>query len=260
MTSQRMPVLFIGHGSPMNAIEKNAFSDKLNVLGKELPKPKAIVCISAHWLTAGTWVTHMNAPRTIHDFYGFPQELFNVQYKAPGDPKLAETVKNKIQKPVVHLDENWGLDHGTWSVLKHMYPEADIPIIQLSIDMSEPPQYHFEMGQKLKELRDEGVLIVGSGNIVHNLRQIRWGQDTSAHPWATQFDEEVKKHLLQKDYAPLMGKLLTTDAGRMSVPTPDHYYPLLYTLGASDNVDKMKFEYEGVELGSISMRTLSLGA
>ena len=260
MTTTKMPALFIGHGSPMKAIEQDAFSETLNLLGKNYPRPKAIVCISAHWLTAGTWVTHMPKPKTIHDFYGFPQELFNVQYNAPGEPQIAESIKATLKKPLVQLNEDWGLDHGTWSVLKHMYPAADIPVIQLSIDMSEPPEYHFEMGKKLEFLRHQGVLILGSGNIVHNLRQIRWGKDSVPHAWAMQFDQEVKKHLEQRDFAPLMGKSLLTEAGRLSVPTPDHYYPMLYVLGASSNDEKMKFEYEGLEMGSLSMRSVSFGA
>lgn len=260
MSESKMPVVFIGHGSPMNAIEDNPFSKTLVRLGKELPKPKAILCISAHWLTARTWLSHTPCPKTIHDFHHFPQPLFEVQYQAPGDPRLAEQIKASIQKPRLLLDEHWGLDHGAWSVLKHMYPKADIPIIELSIDMSEPAEFHFELGKNLKTFRDQGVLIIGSGNIVHNLKEIIWdNQNAEPYLWATEFDEQVKQCLLQRDFPALMGDLLYTPAGRLSVPTADHYYPLLYVLGASDNKDSLRFEYEEIQNGSISMRTLSLG-
>ena len=260
-TSDRMPVVFIGHGNPMNAIAQNDFSQTLTKLGKELPTPRAILVVSAHWLTAGTWVTGMQKPRTIHDFYGFPEELFAVQYPAPGSPEVAAEVKAQVEKPVVHIDENsWGLDHGTWSVLRHVYPQANIPVIQLSIDMSEPPQFHLDLGQKLAKLRDQGVLIVGSGNIVHNLRQIRWGGDSSfAFDWATEFDEQVKQALLSGNHSELLTKLPESSAGRLSVPTPDHYYPLLYAVGAATKNEEPRFIYEGIEMGSISMRTLVYG-
>jgi len=251
-----MPTLFVGHGSPMNALAENNFTQSLNRLGQTLPRPKAILMISAHWLTAGTWVTHMPNPKTIHDFYGFPKALFDVQYPAVGDPKLAEQIQSLIPKPKVQLDQAWGFDHGTWSILKHIYPKADIPVLQLSIDMSEPPEFHFELGKKLRALRKLGVLIMGSGNIVHNLRQIAWGDPNGALPWAIEFDSEVKQHLEKRDYKPLMGELLQTPAGRLSVPTPDHYYPLLYILGASDESDQLTFPIEGYELGSISLRSL----
>lgn len=252
------PVLFIGHGSPMNALADNQYTHFLNELGKAIPKPKAILCISSHWLTRGTWITHMNHPKTIHDFYGFPKELFEIQYQAPGAPELARLIKSKIQKPIIQLDENWGLDHGAWSILLHLYPKADIPVLELSVDMSEPPEFHFELGKQLRQFRKENILILGSGNIVHNLQLINW-QSKGGLPWASKFDEAVKEHLIQKNYHPLMGDLLQTEFGKLSVPTPDHYYPFLYVLGASEENEKVSFEYEGMELGSLSMRSLSFG-
>lgn len=257
-TDTKMPLLFIGHGSPMNAIEQNAFSRRLNDLGKILPKPRAILCISAHWLTAGSWVTHMAWPKTIHDFYGFPPALFAVDYPAPGSPELAQTLHALIKKPAIHLDEHWGLDHGSWSVIKHLYPKANIPIVQLSIDMSEDPHYHFELGKQLKALRHQGVLLLGSGNIVHNLRMLRHSGQTP-YPWALEFDKQVKERLLANDFEPLKEQLLLTESGRLSVPTLDHYLPLLYILGAAEPEEKMRFEFEGIELGAISMRSLSFG-
>lgn len=237
----------------MNALADNDFTKTLSKLGKQIPKPKAILCVSAHWMTEGTWVTHMNNPKTIHDFYGFPQALFDMQYPAPGDPQVAEQVG--LQNKDIHLDdEMWGLDHGTWSVLKHMYPHADVSVLQLSLYMAKPATYHFKMGETLRALRDEGVLIVGSGNIVHNLRQIRWESSAEPYDWAIEFDEWVKDKIIKRDFESL--KHLSSEAAKLSVPTMDHYYPLFYVLGASDEKDKLTFEYEGLQNGSISMRTL----
>jgi 4,5-DOPA dioxygenase extradiol len=254
-----MPVLFIGHGNPMNAVRDNPFTRALRSLRRALPRPETILCVSAHWLTDGTWVTHMAEPRTIHDFWGFPQELFKVQYNAPGNPAAAETLARQIQEPKVLLDDAlWGLDHGTWSVLKHMYPEADVPVFQLSIDLSMPSSHHFALGRELRSLRERGILILGSGNIVHNLGQIRWEPDAAPHDWAVEFDEWVQTRLECRDYGVLMNEGPRSRTGRLSVPSPDHWYPLLYTLGASDENDHLQFEYEGIEHGSISMRCLSL--
>lgn len=241
----------------MNALADNPFTQGLAQLAKDVPRPKAILVVSAHWLTAGTFITHMQQPKTIHDFYGFPQALFDIQYPAPGNPELAERISRLIEKPRVQLDKTWGLDHGTWSILHHMYPAADIPVLQLSIDMAETPAFHFELGKKLRELRHEGILILGSGNIVHNLRQIRWDQPDSAHSWAVEFDEDVKRLLLSREFKPLLGDALMSTAGKLSVPTPDHYYPLLYVLGASESSDLLTFPIEGFELGSISLRSLN---
>ena len=256
----RSPVLFIGHGSPMNAIEENAYTRRLHELGKALPKPKAILCVSAHWLTNGTWVTHMTNPKTIHDFGGFPQALFDVEYPAPGSPETATLIQALINDPKIKLDDQaWGLDHGTWSVLTHLYPNADIPVVQLSIDASEDPEFHLEMGTKLRKLRDHGILILGSGNIVHNLRQIKWQDGETPYPWTIDFDQWVKERLVARDYNALAKQFLDQPSGRLAVPTLDHYLPLLYVVGASDEQDQLKFEYEGLEMGSLSMRSLSLG-
>lgn len=256
----KMPAIFIGHGSPMNAIEKNRFSESWLKTGQRIGKPSCILCVSAHWLSAGTWVTHMEKPKTIHDFYGFPPALHAVQYPAPGNPALAEHIQTLTQKPKIQLDDKaWGLDHGTWSVLNQMYPQADIPVIQLSIDMSEPPSFHLELGRALKSLREQGVLILGSGNIVHNLRMISWDLAGRGFDWATEFDQWSKERLIARDFKALSDEIYKTEAGRLSIPTPDHYLPLLYVLGASDEKDELRFETEGCDMGSISMRSLSFG-
>lgn len=259
-TQEKMPVLFLGHGSPMNAIQDNNFTRRLTSLGKELPVPKAILCVSAHWMTEGTWITHTDKPKTIHDFYGFPQPLFDVQYPAPGRADIAEAIQKEMIDPKVQLDsETWGLDHGTWSVLRHMYPNADIPVMQLSIYMAQPPEYHMKLGQELAKLREKGVLIVGSGNIVHNLRRIEWQEKAKPHDWAVEFDEWSKEKILKRDFKAMQNDFLKSEAGKLSVPSMDHYYPLLYILGASDSKDELRFEYEEMQNASISMRCLSFG-
>lgn len=258
--SSLMPALFIGHGSPMNAIADNKFTQSLTSLGEKLIRPEAILCISAHWMTEGTWITHMEKPKTIHDFYGFPQELFDIQYPALGKPDVAEAISREITSSQIQLDdESWGLDHGTWSVLRHLYPKADIPVMQLSLDMTQPPEYHFKLGQELLKLRERGVLILGSGNIVHNLRKISWEETATPHDWAIEFDESVKEKLIKRDFQAFQNELLKTEAGRLAVPTMDHYYPLLYILGASGAKDELKFEYEEIQNASISMRAFSFG-
>lgn len=255
-----MPVVFFGHGSPMNAIEENDYTRSLQKFGKSIPPPKAILCISAHWMTKGSWVTHMNQPKTIHDFYGFPQPLFDVQYPAPGDAKLADQIRELVKDPSIYADDSeWGLDHGTWAVLKHVYPEAKIPIIQLSMDMTQPIEFHYKLGEKLKSLRKQGVLIVGSGNIVHNLRKISWDENAPAHPLTVEFDNWVKQKINSKDHKALIHEALTTEAGKFSAPTPDHYYPLLYILGASEDSDKIDYFHEGYQNSSISMRCVKFG-
>ncbi|MEW6057715.1 MAG: 4,5-DOPA dioxygenase extradiol [Bdellovibrionota bacterium] len=259
-SSKRMPVVFVGHGSPMNAIEQNSFTETLSRLGKEIPRPKAILCVSAHWMSEGSWVTEMARPKTIHDFYGFPKELFDVQYPAQGSPELAKLIQDAIKDPKINLDHKmWGLDHGTWSVLKHMYPNADVPVLQLSLYMEQPAEYHYKLGQELKHLRDQGVLIIGSGNIVHNLRRIRWEEGAEPFEWASEFDEWVKGRIAMRDYRSLIYEATESVAGKLSIPTAEHWYPLFYVLGASDSQDVLRFEYEGIEMGSISMRSLSLG-
>jgi 4,5-DOPA dioxygenase extradiol len=255
-----MPTLFLGHGSPMNAIQENAFTQTLGSLAISLPIPEAILCISAHWMTEGSWITHMERPKTIHDFYGFPKPLFDIQYPAPGRPDIADAIQKELTDPQIHLDnEAWGLDHGTWAVLRHMYPEAKIPVMQLSIYMEQPPEYHFKLGQELAKLRDKGILIVGSGNIVHNLPKIRWEENAAPYDWAQEFDEWSKEKLNQRDFNALQKDFLKSEAGRLAVPSMDHYYPLLYILGASNNKDELKFEYEEIQNSSISMRCLSFG-
>lgn len=261
MTNERMPVLFIGHGSPMNAIADNRHTQMLHSLDKKIPEPKAVLCISAHWLTEGTWITHTNSPKTIHDFYGFPQELFDIRYPAPSSPVVAEQIKKLITNPEIQFDdeEMWGFDHGTWSVLRHLYPKANIPVLQLSINHARPFEFHFELGKQLRSLREDGILIVGSGNIVHNLRKIVWEENAAPFSWAMEFDEWIKKKITERDFAPLMNNVSKTEAGKLSVPTTDHYIPLLYTLGASDDNDSLSFEHEGIDNGSISMRSISFG-
>jgi 4,5-DOPA dioxygenase extradiol len=261
MAAERMPIVFIGHGNPMNAVRDTRFTRKLRELGTRLPRPKAILCVSAHWMTEGTWVTHMGRPKTIHDFYGFPQELFDIQYPAPGDPATADRISRDSSDPSIHPDnELWGLDHGTWSVLRHMYPEADVPVLQLSLNLVEGPEFHFALGEKLKYLRREGILIIGSGNIVHNLRRVSFDDHARPFDWAVEFDAWVKQRLQDGNYKAIVEEARETEAGRLSIPTPDHWYPLLYALGAADGGEPLRFEYEGIENASISMRCLTLGA
>lgn len=255
--TQRLPTVFIGHGSPMNAISNNVYTNAMNQLGQSLPQPRAILMVSAHWMTRGTWVTHMAHPKTIHDFHGFPQPLFDMKYPAPGSPDVADQIRQLVTTPKIHADDSeWGLDHGTWSVLKHMYPQANIPVVQLSLDMTQQPAFHFELGQKLKSLRDEGILIMGSGNIVHNLKRISWDENAKPYDWSIEFDEWVKVKALDRDFKSLVNSYLSTEAGRLSVPTPDHYYPLLYILGAADTKDSLFFDIEGLQNSAISMRSL----
>ena len=253
-----MPSLFIGHGNPMNAVRENAFTKCLHQLGQKIPTPKAIICISAHWMTEGSWVTGMKRPETIHDFYGFPQKLFDVQYNAPGAPELATHINAAITHPKINIDNSeWGLDHGTWSVLTHMYPAANIPVLQLSLDMTKPPEYHLDLGRQLRALRSEGVLIIGSGNIVHNLRKIDFADDAAPFDWAVEFDDWVKNRTEARDYKALLNP--SSEAAKLSIPTTEHWLPLLYTLGSAEVTDELKFEYEGIENASISMRCLSFG-
>lgn len=256
----KFPVLFLGHGSPMNAIADNEFTRTLNRLGKELPRPEAVLCVSAHWMTEGSWITHMPRPKTIHDFYGFPQALFDVQYPAPGSPEKAEQIQGLISDPKIHLDkEMWGLDHGTWSVLKHMYPKADVPVLQLSLYLEQPVSYHMKLGRELAQLREEGILIVGSGNIVHNLRKINWDENATPYSWATEFDEWIRDKLNQREQDAIVNDALKSEAGKLSVPTLEHYLPFIYSLAASNPDDEIRYEYEGIQNGSISMRCISFG-
>ena len=255
-----MPTLFLGHGSPMNALANNSFTQTLAKLGERVPRPKAILVISAHWMTEGSWLTAMERPKTIHDFYGFPQALFEIDYPAPGAPEIARFIQESISDFKLELDtEMWGLDHGTWSVLRHMYPDADIPALQLSLHMEQPASYHFKLGQALAKLRSEGILILGSGNIVHNLRQLNWDEKAQPHEWAVEFDQWSKEKILNRDFDALQNDVLTTQTGRLSVPTFEHYYPLLYILGASNPSDGISFECEEIQNASIAMRCVLFG-
>lgn len=250
-TPTTMPILFIGHGSPMNAIEDNPFSRSLVRLAAELPRPRAIVCVSAHWQTRGTRVTGDAHPRTIHDFGGFPQELYDVRYPAPGDPELAREAAGLTGAVI---DDSWGFDHGSWSVIRRMYPEADVPMVELSLDAGASPAEHYGIGRRLAPLRDDGVLIVGSGNLVHNLMAIRWEDGARPYPWAVEFDEWVRDRLLAHDDAALIDYLSLGDTARHAHPSNEHYLPLLYAAALRREGEQVSFFHEGIEMGSLSMR------
>lgn len=260
MTPQFMPTVFFGHGNPMYAISENAYTDAWRQIGERTPKPRAILAISAHWFVPRTAVTMSTAPRTIHDFGGFPPELYRVRYPAPGDPELARRVLELLAPLPAALDESWGLDHGTWSVLRHAYPSADVPIVQLSIDESQPPAFHFEIGRKLAALRSEGVFVVGSGNLVHNLEAYAWGRRVAEpYDWALRFEAEAKRFLLAGNDEGLVAyEKLGRDA-LLSVPTPEHYLPLLYVIAMRQPGDVITFPVEGIDGGSISMLTVHVG-
>jgi 4,5-DOPA dioxygenase extradiol len=255
-TTEKMPVLFVGHGNPMNAITENRYSKSWAETGKKLPLPKAILCVSAHWLTRGTAVTMSERPKTIHDFGGFPEELFQVQYPAPGSVDYAKLAASSISSVKVHEDFEWGLDHGAWSVLKHMYPAADVPVFQLSIDYAKPPQYHFNLAQELAVLRNKGVLIVASGNVVHNLGLVSWRDSTKQYDWAIEFDSLVKKSIEENNPEPLLQYQKLGELAQLAHPTNDHYLPLMYALGLRDKKDNFSFFNDSFDLGSISMRSV----
>jgi 4,5-DOPA dioxygenase extradiol len=259
---EKMPVLFIGHGSPMNAIEDNTFSKRWQQMGKEIPTPKAVVVVSAHWLTKGTMVTAMPNPKTIHDFGGFPQALFDVQYPAPGSPELATEIQKLITNPAVELDHDWGLDHGTWSVVKHMYPNADIPVLQLSIDYYKPAAYHYELAKQLLSLRKKGVLIIGSGNMVHNLRMVAWdklNEPEYGFDWALEMNDVFKNKISNGFYKELIQYEKLHKAATLAIPTPDHYYPLLYILALQTDNDKVEFFNDKAVGGSLTMTSVRIG-
>jgi 4,5-DOPA dioxygenase extradiol len=259
--TEKMPVLFLGHGSPMNAIEENQFVTGFRNVAKTLPKPNAILCVSAHWFTKGTKVTAMEMPQTIHDFGGFPQELFNVQYPAKGSPELAQITHELLLPTPVELDHEWGLDHGAWTVIKHLYPNADIPVIQLSIDYTKPAQYHFELAQKLQALRNKGILIIGSGNIVHNLRLVdfaNFDRDNYGYDWAIEARETVNNYLMDGNYKPLIEYDKQSKALQMAVPSPDHYLPLIYTLGLQQKGESISLFNDKLVAGSLSMTSLKI--
>lgn len=255
---RKMPALFIGHGSPMNGIEDNAFSQRWAAMGKEIPTPQAVLVISAHWLTRGTAITAMAQPQTIHDFGGFPQALFEVQYPAPGHPKLAEETAALIKKTKVQLDHDWGLDHGSWSVVKNMYPEANIPVLQLSIDYNKSAQYHYDLATELATLRKKGVLIIGSGNMVHNLRILDWNKPDGGYDWADEMNTTFKRLISENNHQALIAFQDLGKAAALSIPTPDHYLPLLYTLGVKDKHDAVSFFNDKTTMGSISMTSVKL--
>lgn len=258
----KMPVLFLGHGSPMNAIEENEFVQGFRKVATQIPEPKAIVCISAHWETNGTFVTAMQNPPTIHDFGGFPQALFDVQYPAPGSPELAARTKELIHSTNVVLDQSWGLDHGAWSVIRHLYPNANIPVIQMSIDYNKGPKYHYELGQQIKLLREKGILIIGSGNMVHNLRMVDWRNiniSGSGYDWAIEADEKMKKFILDQNHTALINFRSQGRVFDLAIPTPEHYLPLLYALGLKDSDESVSLFNDNTLGGSLSMTSVKIG-
>ena len=255
-----LPAIFFGHGNPMNAISSNAYTEAWRKIGRQTPKPKAILAISAHWFVPGTGVTVSTNPRTIHDFGGFPAELYRVQYPAPGDPDLARRVQKLLTPLPVALDDSWGLDHGTWSVLVHVYPDAGIPIVQLSIDETQPASFHFEVGKRLAPLREEGVLIAGSGNLVHNLHAYAWGRHAAdPYDWAVNFENQTRQMMLAGEDKPLVHYESLGREAALSIPTPDHYLPLLYVIATRQAGELVTFPVEGVDGGSISMLSVQVG-
>jgi 4,5-DOPA dioxygenase extradiol len=259
---QKMPVLFVGHGSPMNGIENNEFADNWNKLGKEIPQPKAVLCISAHWLTRGTHITAMSQPKTIHDFGGFPEILYQIQYPAPGDPELAgETIK-LIHQTQVGANHDWGLDHGCWTVVRRMYPEANIPVLQLSIDYNKPASYHYALAKELLSLRNKGILIIGSGNMVHNLKMIAWDKfevPNYGFDWAQEINETFKKLILSKDHESLLNYQNMGSAAQLAIPTPDHYFPLIYAIALQNSNDEIEFFNDRCVAGSLTMTSVKIG-
>ncbi len=257
---ERMPAIFFGHGNPLNALLRNEYTNEWAAIGRRISRPRAILSISAHWYVADVAVTAMREPKTIHDFGGFPPELYRAQYPAPGEPALAARVQQLLTPLDVTLDHGWGLDHGTWAVLCHVFPAADIPVVQLSIDETQPPRFHYDLGRRLRELREEGILLMGSGDIVHNLHTYAWGR----HPvepfqWAVDFEAKARELMLQGDHAPLIDYESMGDEALLSIPTPEHYLPLLYVLGAGFEGEAVSFPVQGVDGGSVSMLAVQLG-
>ena len=263
----KMPVLFIGHGSPENIILKNAFTERLSRLGRELPKPRAILVISAHWLTDGVYVTCVEKPKMIYDFYGFPDELYRLSYPSPGSPEDAKLITELVKKRVIKCDYSWGLDHAAWAILKHIYPKADIPVVEMSLDYSpyngwnRPTlQYYYDLAKQLNPLRGKGILIIGSGNIVHNLRVVDMqNMDAKPYAWAIEFDEKVKSDLLNRNHKDLLDCHNMNRATSLSVPTLDHYLPMIFAIGMQEKDDELEFIYEGFQNRSVSMRCLKIG-
>lgn len=260
-STERMPVLFMGHGSPMNAIEENEFVAGFRKMGEGIPKPSAVICVSAHWETRGTYVTAMEKPRTIHDFGGFPQALFDVQYPAPGSPQMAAETQKTITKTTVGLDEKWGLDHGAWSVVKHLYPKADVPVLQLSLDYTQPAQYHYELARELAALRKKGVLIVGSGNMVHNLGMVAWNRLNESgfgYDWAIEASEKMKKGILSGDHQSLINFRAQGKAFDLSIPTAEHYLPLLYILALQEKGETATLFNDKALGGALTMTSVKI--
>ncbi len=260
--TETMPALFLGHGSPMNAIDENEFVAGFRNIAKQIPKPNAILCISAHWETKGTYVTAMQHPKTIHDFGGFPQALFDVQYPAPGSPELALATKKIITKTEVGLDDKWGLDHGAWSVIKHLYPNANIPVIQMSIDYTKDARYHYELAKEIAVLRKKGILIIGSGNMVHNLRMVAWNKINEAgygFDWALEADAKMKNYILNGDFNPLINFKSQGRAFDLAIPTPEHYLPLIYTLALKGSNEKVSLFNDKAVAGSLTMTSVKIG-
>lgn len=259
--TERMPVLFLGHGSPMNAIEENEFVTGFRKVGSEIARPTAILVISAHWETQGTFVTAMEKPRTIHDFGGFPKALFDVQYPAPGSPELAKETKSLITKTVVGLDEKWGLDHGAWSVIKHLYPDADVPVIQMSLDYRQSAQWHYDLAKELAALRRKGVLIVGSGNMVHNLGMVEWKRlnETFGYDWAIEANDKMKSSIQSGDHAPLINFRSQGKPFDLAIPTPEHYLPLLYTLALQEKGEEVSLFNDRAVAGALTMTSVKVG-
>jgi len=260
-STERMPVLFLGHGSPMNAIEENEFVQGWREIGKTLPKPNTVLCASAHWETKGTFVTAMEKPKTIHDFGGFPKELYEVQYPAPGSPELAKETKSIIKKTEIGLDDKWGIDHGAWSVIKHLYPDANVPVIQLSLDYQQSPQYHYELAKELAPLRNKGVLIIGSGNMVHNLRMVDWrrlNEVNYSFDWAIEASEKMKTSILSNDHNKLINYQSQGKEFNLAIPTPEHYLPLLYALALKQENEMISLFNDKAVGGSLTMTSVKI--
>jgi 4,5-DOPA dioxygenase extradiol len=258
--TEKMPVLFLGHGSPMNAIQENEFVAGFRNVAKQIPKPQAILCVSAHWETRGTHVTAMQKPVTIHDFGGFPRELYEVQYPAPGSPELAKQTKSIVKKTEVHLDEKWGLDHGAWSVIKHLYPQADVPVIQMSLDYNQTPHYHYELARELASLRQKGILIIGSGNMVHNLGMVAWQHldKEFAYDWALEASDKMKNFILNDHHQELINYTSHGRAYNLAIPSPEHYLPLLYTLALKEKNDKVSLFNDKPVAGALTMTSVKI--
>jgi len=257
---ERTPAIFFGHGNPMNALQANPYTEAWAVIGRSIPRPRAILCVSAHWYIPAVAVTAMDRPRTIHDFGGFPKELFEVEYPAPGSPELASRVSDLLGGDVFLDESRWGLDHGTWSVLMHLFPGADIPVVQLSINETEPAAFHYNLAKSLAPLRDEGVLVMGSGNLVHNLHTYAWGRhEVEPFDWALRFDQTARELIHSGAHQPLIEYETLGEDALLSAPTPEHYLPLLYVLALRDESDKVTFPVNGFDGGSISMTAVQIG-